>query len=248
MKIENHTLLSGVIFLASIAFFAPAASLARAESYRGFYAFGHEVRTFQPCGSEHVYWVSAEAELAKRLRDEHQKLTSKPYEPIYIEIQGHVTDKATEGFAADYDGQIVIEALDLVQARQKENCSPTAASRISSTDDVFPAAGVVWQWQQTRYNNDQRAAPDDPSRYTIIFQPDGSLNIRADCNRAGGKYTVQDSRLTIEVTHSTRAACPPDSLWQTFLKNLNAAAIYFMREGHLYIDLKYDTGTMKFSK
>jgi len=32
------------------------------------------------------------------------------------------------------------------------------------------------------------------------------------------------------------------------LRDLNAAAIYFMREGHLHIDLKYDTGTMKFSK
>lgn len=108
--------------------------------------------------------------------------------------------------------------------------------------------GIVWKWQQTLYNNDQKAAPDDSSRYTIVFQPDGSLNIRADCNRAGGKYTLQKKTLTIEVTHSTRAACPPDSLEQIFLKNLNSAAIYFMRKGHLYIDLKYDTGTMKFAK
>jgi heat shock protein HslJ len=113
-------------------------------------------------------------------------------------------------------------------------------------DSLF--VGTVWKWQQTLYNNDMRAVPGDPSRYTIAFQPDGSLNIRADCNRAGGKYLLQKSALTIEVTHSTRAACPPDSLEQTFLRDLNAAAIYFMREGHLYIDLKYDTGTMKFAK
>jgi hypothetical protein len=31
-------------------------------------------------------------------------------------------------------------------------------------------------------------------------------------------------------------------------KDLNAAAIYFMLEGRLHIDLKYDTGAMKFSK
>jgi hypothetical protein len=44
------------------------------------------------------------------------------------------------------------------------------------------------------------------------------------------------------------AACPPDSLEQTFIKDLNAAVIYFIHEGNLYLDLKYDTGTMKFSR
>jgi hypothetical protein len=42
--------------------------------------------------------------------------------------------------------------------------------------------------------------------------------------------------------------CPPDSPVQVFLKHLNAAAIYFMREGQLYIDLKFDAATMELSK
>ncbi|UCH23203.1 MAG: META domain-containing protein [Deltaproteobacteria bacterium] len=248
MKTEKKALLYVLVLVLVIMPVTGTSGQAQSESYGGFYVFGHEVRAFQPCGSDSVYWVRADQEISKHLREEYQKLTSKPYEPIYIEVQGHLTDKATEGFAADYDGQFVIEALNLSRGRQKEDSNSDTASRILSTDPVFSVTGVVWQWQQTRYNNDQQAAPDDPPRYTIVFQPDGRLNIRADCNRAGGKYTVQDSRLTIEVTHSTRAACPPDSLEQTFLKNLNAAAIYFMREGHLYIDLKYDSGTMKFSK
>ncbi len=108
--------------------------------------------------------------------------------------------------------------------------------------------GVVWRWGQTRYNNDQKAVPPDPSYYTITFKADGTLNIRADCNRAGGSYTVNDKRITIQVTHSTRAMCAPDSLEQTFLKDLNAASIFFFKDGNLYLDLKYDTGTMKFGQ
>ena len=42
------------------------------------------------------------------------------------------------------------------------------------------------------------------------------------------------------------AACPPGSLETNFLKDLGAAAIYFIREEILYIDLKYDSGTMAF--
>jgi heat shock protein HslJ len=248
MKRKNRSPLYVLVLLVSIISVTASFVHAQSVSYRGFYVFGHEVRTFQPCGSDTVYWIRADEAISKQLRDTHQKLTVKPYEPIYIEVQGHLTAKATEGFAADYDGQFVIGALNLSRARQKEDCDSNAESRILSADPAFPGTGVVWQWQQTLYNNDQRAVPGDPSRYTISFQSDGTLRIRADCNRAGGNYTVQNSRLTIEVTHSTRAACPPDSLEQTYLKNLNAAAIYFMRDGHLYIDSKYDTGTMKFAK
>ena len=57
---------------------------------------------------------------------------------------------------------------------------------------------------------------------------------------------IKDQQITAEITHSTMAACPPDSLEQVFIKDLNAAAIYFMREDTLYIDLKYDSGTMEF--
>ena len=108
--------------------------------------------------------------------------------------------------------------------------------------------GVVWKWQQTRYNNDQQTIPADPSSYTIEFVPDGKLHVRADCNRVGGTYALEGKRLAIELTHSTRAMCPPDSLDEAFKKDLDAAAIYFFKDGFLYLDLKYDTGTMKFAR
>lgn len=108
--------------------------------------------------------------------------------------------------------------------------------------------GVKWMWQQTRYNNDQHAVPADPSRYTVIFNTAGTLNIQVDCNRGGGSYSTEGNSITIEVTHTTRAMCPPESLDQTFIKDLNASTIYFFSDGDLYMDLKYDTGTMKFSR
>jgi heat shock protein HslJ len=241
MKRENRFFIYVFVLLGVVMFVTAAHGKTQPESYRGFYVFGHEVRTFQPCGSDTVYWVRADQAVAKQLRDTHQKLASKPYDPVYAEVKGYLSEKAAEGFAADYDGQMMIQSVGLIRAKQGNDCDPVAAAEGGIT-------GIVWKWRQSLYNNDQRAAPDDPSRYTIVFQPDGSLNIRVDCNRAGGKYSLQKSALTIEVTHSTRAACPPDSLEQTFLKNLNAAAIYFMRDGQLYIDLKYDSGTMKFAK
>jgi len=108
--------------------------------------------------------------------------------------------------------------------------------------------GVVWKWEQTRYNNDQQTIPAEPSHYTVEFMPDGKLHVRADCNRVGGNYSLEGKRLAIELNHSTRAMCPPDSLDEAFKKDLGAAAIYFFKDEFLYLDLKYDTGTMKFAR
>ena len=123
----------------------------------------------------------------------------------------------------------------------------TAASA-GGAPEAEEITGVIWEWQQTLYNNDTRAVPDDPGRYTVAFEPGGKLFIRNDCNRGGGNYSVDGKSIVIEVTHTTRAKCPPDSLEQTFFKDLNAARIHFLQNGNLYIDLKYDTGTMKFGR
>jgi len=108
--------------------------------------------------------------------------------------------------------------------------------------------GTVWKWQQTLYNNDTKAVPLNPEHYTLKLFPDGKVSIRAACNVGGGVYQLDGSSISIEITHTTRAACPAESLEQRYIRDLNAAAIYFMRDEALYIDLKYDTGTMRFTR
>jgi heat shock protein HslJ len=117
-------------------------------------------------------------------------------------------------------------------------------------EDNSEIAGTVWQWVQTRYNDDRKAVPADPKNYTIQFREDSTLNVKADCNQKGGTYSASavEKRLSIEITHSTMAACPEGSLEDEFARALSAAAIYFFKDGDLYIDLKYDSGTIQFSK
>ena len=114
--------------------------------------------------------------------------------------------------------------------------------------DIEDITDGVWSWNQSLYNNDQKSVPPDPSFYTVAFNPDGTINIRADCNRGGGTFSTEGKRITIEVTHTPRAMCPPESLEQTFIKDLNAADVFFFSDGNLYIDLKYHKGTMKLGR
>ena len=123
-----------------------------------------------------------------------------------------------------------------------------SAGRAGGMPDTEDITGEIWKWHQSLYNNDQQSVPPDPSHYTITFNTDGTLNIRADCNRGGGIFSTEGKRITIEVTHTTRAMCPPESLEQTFIEDLNAAQVFFFIDGNLYMDLKYHKGTMKLGR
>ena len=123
-----------------------------------------------------------------------------------------------------------------------------AATLTSSDGKATEIGGIIWKWQRTMYNNDTKSEPTDPSRYTILLMPEGHLSVHLDCNAGGGRYTLDGSSVTLELTHTTMAACPPGSLAQQFIKDLAAARIAFMGGSNLYLDLMYDSGTMKFAR
>jgi hypothetical protein len=50
----------------------------------------------------------------------------------------------------------------------------------------------------------------------------------------------------IALCYLSRAMCPPESRSDEFIKDLDAAAIYFFKDSNLFLDLKVDGGTMKF--
>jgi len=108
--------------------------------------------------------------------------------------------------------------------------------------------GILWMWQEFLENNDTRTAPVNPADYTLEFQPDGIVNIKADCNVVGGTYTVDGSQINIETMMTTLAACPRDSLEDEYLRLLNDAVIYFREGDFLYLDIMMDVGTMRFSQ
>ena len=89
-------------------------------------------------------------------------------------------------------------------------------------------------------------AVNDPSRYVILFNEDGSALIKADCNNVQATYTTDASNISITTGASTMMACPPDSMDTAFLQQLSSAAIYFIDGGNLYMDLPADSGTMRF--
>ena len=107
--------------------------------------------------------------------------------------------------------------------------------------------GPTWQINMIA-KTDGNITFNGPDRYTITFNPDGTANVRADCNNAIMGYTTgEDGSLTLTPGPMTLAACPPGSLDQIFLGGLSNAMSYRMEDGNLLIDMLYESGTMIFS-
>ena len=105
--------------------------------------------------------------------------------------------------------------------------------------------GTTWQWESTITPVEKITVPA-PERYTIFLQADGKAQMRFDCNRGGGGFNISPGKLSFGPLMSTRMACAPDSLDSAFMRDLQRVASFFVDNGTLYLELPYDSGTMKF--
>ena len=100
------------VLLATVVFGADGARVA------GAYVFGHEVRSFQPCGSWKIYWAKpVTPEISALLRKYHTELAARSYGRIYVVVSGRPSDENTVGFANSYDGYF--EISDVLQAARQ---------------------------------------------------------------------------------------------------------------------------------
>ena len=127
--------------------------------------------------------------------------------------------------------------------------APAAASSEEKGEEMAQLVGPVWQWQRTEMANDTTIEVDDPAKYTIQFNEDGTLLVKADCKQTAGEYTDENGALTIRLNPTTMQICSDDSRADEFLKELSFAGTYvFTEEGDLVINMKMDGGNIIFAK
>ena len=112
-------------------------------------------------------------------------------------------------------------------------------------NDPQAVLGKTWEWESTT-NPVEKIVVDAPENYTVLLGADGRAQMRFDCNRGGGGYEISPGKLSFGPLMSTRMACPPDSRDDVFMRDLQRVASFFLRGDRLYLELPYDSGTMKF--
>jgi len=129
-----------------------AAVTACTSQMRGLLVLGHEVRTLQPCGDARVYWVHVpDAALREQLEARYRRLATRPYDALYVEIEGEFVDRPSARFAADYDGTLAVRELISISRDGVDAChspEPTAdPGRKASESVVFRALGNEPGWK-----------------------------------------------------------------------------------------------------
>lgn len=104
-------------------------------------------------------------------------------------------------------------------------------------------AGTSWQLVRFEGGDDTILTPDDRSKYTLAFNPDGSLVARIDCNRGRGTWRSNGpNHVELGPLALTRAMCPPGSLHDHLVRQWEYIRSYVIRDGHLFLALMADGG------
>ena len=87
---------------------------------------------------------------------------------------------------------------------------------------------------------------DDPQSYTIEFSSEGQLGMLADCNRCSSSYEAQGVELSVGGLACTRAACPPESKSDEFIRAVSDSTSYLRQDETLF--LYYPGGRLRLQR
>lgn len=152
---------------------------------------------------------------------------------------------AAEPTEAEVEAPPPTEAPAATEAPVSEPVTVEVVGAAASTDSLV---NIIWQWaEMIETQPASQTVVAQPERYQVVFLPDGTVNITADCNVVLGTYTLEGEALTIQTGPSTLALCPEDSLDQTFLAFLAQVNRATLDGGRLFLYLANDAGRMGFN-
>ena len=162
---------------------------------------------------------------------------------------GSLSNQFINYLNASYAYAVQNNVLALFSNEGTMNFGPTVVA--VGTGTPIPAngpIGPVWYWISYQGSDGSSLAPDDPDRYTLQLLPDGTAQMKADCNTASGSYSRSGNSLTIDVLSITDNNCGEGSLSSKYLQLLESAASFTLNDNRMNIALAAGAGTMRFTK
>jgi len=92
--------------------------------------------------------------------------------------------------------------------------------------------------------------PEDPSRYTMTLNDDGTVAMQLNCNRASGTWSAEPAAdgtnggFVFGPLAMTRAFCAPPSMDQSLATQAGFVRSFILRDGRLYLSLMADGGIL----
>jgi heat shock protein HslJ len=214
---------------------------------------GHSfIYTFQGLTGDGQYYVAFSAPLTTELfpaelpTDFDFAAHEANYTTYLTTTQETIRGAAPDAFMPNLSTlDALVQSITIDEAAAAPGASPGEVDLSSAPPAEL--ADVTWQLVKIIAVDGSEVVPDDPAKYTLTFGSGQRVAVRADCNQGGGPYDANDGKLTIGMLISTRAACPDDSLYNEYMKNLETVASYEIADGMLTISLADDGGVMQFA-
>jgi heat shock protein HslJ len=102
-----------------------------------------------------------------------------------------------------------------------------------------------WLLTEIQYFNNEVVKPGNPALYTLQLFHNGTVLVKADCNRGAGTFELVGKKLVFEKIGYSREVCLPGSLYGEYIRALDAAVSCMVRDGYLVIYSTGDNGILK---
>ena len=79
---------------------------------------------------------------------------------------------------------------------------------------------VTWKLETIERTGMATITVPNPEQFTVRFEENGNVAVRADCNQCSGRYTLHGSSLSLGNVACTLIACPVPGLDTTFTQAL----------------------------
>ena len=126
------------------------------------------------------------------------------------------------GWASSANNIMVIGVSAVSKALMNTGVLPDPSAALEA-ELIGKMTGSEWQLVSIQSGDGDPLQPANPEDYRIAFDAAGSFAAQVDCNRVLGDWSLENQKLTIQAGPTTLAACPPESLSETFIQWLFAA-------------------------
>jgi heat shock protein HslJ len=111
--------------------------------------------------------------------------------------------------------------LGLILALGAAGCdeNPVSPSQITN---------ITWKLESIARVGNALVSVPNPEQYTVRFESNNRVSVRADCNSCSGSYTLDGSSLSIGQLACTLIACPMpglDTLFTSALQNVRTVNV-----------------------
>ena len=139
------------------------------------------------------------------------------------------------GWASSANNIMVIGVSAVSKALVNAGVLPDPSASLEA-ELIGKMTGSEWQLVSIQSGDGDPLQPANPEDYTIAFDAAGSFAAQADCNHVLGDWSLKRQKLAIQPGPTTRAACPPESLSDSFIQLLAAAnGAYIAGDGTLLV-------------